>query len=348
MSNAKIMSIVGIIALCVLGIYLLSPIITPFFLGALLAYLGNPFVTFLKSNHVPRAVGVIAVFLIVFVMLAAVILLVLPMMQEQLVLAIQKIPAMLLWLQNSVLPWMNSHTQVNDYLNIDALKKELAQHAQKIGNVASIIIKTLTHSTLAMVDFVMNLVLIPVVAFYLMRDWPKIMQNIQTILPKASRHYIVSLTQQCNEVVGAFFKGQLLVMLSLAIIYSTGLKWIGLEVAIFVGLLAGLLSIVPYLGFTIGILVASIAMFLETHVFLHVVYVWGVFAVGQMAESMVLTPLLVGDKIGLHPVAVIFAVLTGGLLFGFLGVLLALPVAAIILVVLKHVMPNETNHATGA
>ena len=341
------MRIAGVIGLCAVGLYFLSPIITPFFLGALLAYLGDPFVSFLKSKHIPRTVGVIIVFLFVIFLLAALILLVLPMMQEQIVIAIQKIPALLLWIQESVLPWVNSHTQMNDYLNIASVKKELALHSQKVGSFASVLIRTATHSTLAMVDFIMNLVLVPVVAFYLMRDWPKIMQNIQAILPVASRDSIVSLAQQCNEVVGAFFKGQLLVMLGLAILYSTGLWLIGLQVAIFVGLLAGLLSIVPYLGFIIGILVASIAMFLETHTFLHVLYVWGIFAVGQMCESMVLTPLLVGDKIGLHPVAVIFAILAGGVLFGFLGVLLALPVAAMILVVLKRFISSE-QHAISA
>lgn len=347
MTNTKLMRVVGLIVFCVLGVYFLSPIITPFFLGALLAYLGDPFVSFLKSKHIPRTVGVVLVFLVVIFLLGALILLVLPMMQEQIVLAIQKIPAILLWVQNTVLPWMNSHTQVNDYLNMTALKSELAQHAQKVGNVATIVMKTATHSTFAMLDFVMNLILVPVVAFYLMRDWPKIMKNIEAILPISSRHSIVSLARQCNEVVSAFFKGQLLVMLGLAIIYSTGLWLIGLQVAIFVGLLAGLLSIVPYLGFTIGILVASLAMFIETHTFLHVIYVWGVFAVGQMCESMVLTPLLVGDKIGLHPVAVIFAILAGGALFGFLGVLLALPVGAMILVILKRFILSE-QHAAGA
>ena len=345
--SINMLRILSVIGLCVLGLYFLSPIITPFFLGALLAYLGDPFVSFLKSKHIPRTVGVIVVFLLVIFLLAALIFLVLPMMQEQIVLAIQKIPALILWLQNSVLPWMNSHTQMNDYLNVAALKKALAEHSQKIGNIVSIIISMATHSTLAMVDFIMNLILVPVVAFYLMRDWPKIMKNIQAVLPSSSRENIVSLAQQCNEVVGSFFKGQLLVMLGLAIIYSTGLWLIGLQVAIFVGLFAGLLSIVPYLGFTIGILVASVTMFLETHSFLHVVYVWGAFAVGQMCESMVLTPLLVGDRIGLHPVAVIFAILAGGVLFGFLGVLLALPVAAMILVVLKRFISRE-QHAISA
>nr|MBP9727704.1 AI-2E family transporter [Gammaproteobacteria bacterium] len=139
------------------------------------------------------------------------------------------------------------------------------------------------------------------------------------------------------------------VMLGLAIIYSTGLWLIGLQVGIVVGLLCGCLAVVPYLGLTVGIIVASLAMYFETHSMTHIFYVWGVFAVGQISESMVLTPLLVGDRIGLHPVAVIFSVFAGGLLFGFLGVLLALPVAAITLVVLKRIISDKVScHAASA
>lgn len=342
MSATTMLRTFFLIGLCVVLLYFLSPIITPFFLGALLAYLGDPFVSFLQSKHIPRTVGVIIVFLLVIVLLTLAIFLLLPMIQEQIAVAVQKIPDVLQWAQKSLLPWINNHIHTEDYLNVATIKKQLAQHSDKAKSVAGAIIATATHSTLAMLDFVMDVILVPVVAFYLMRDWSKIMTNIQIILPDHSRVQVVNLARQCNEVVSAFFKGQLLVMLALAIIYSTGLWLIGLQVAIFVGLLAGLLSIVPYLGFIIGIVVASLAMFIETHTFLHVIYVWGIFAVGQMCESMVLTPLLVGDKIGLHPVAVIFAILAGGTLFGFLGVLLALPVAAMILVVLKQVVCHAT------
>lgn len=221
-----------------------------------------------------------------------------------------------------------------------ALKKELGQYAGKISNSAGTVFKTLTHSTLALIDFAMNIILVPVVAFYLMRDWPKIMQNIQNILPPAWRASAMAVASECDEVIGAFFKGQLLVMLALGIIYSTGLRFIGLELAVFIGLVSGLLAIVPYLGFTVGIMAASAAMYFQAHTVMQIVYVWVVYAIGQMAESMLLTPWLVGDRIGLHPVAVIFAVLSGGVLFGFLGVLLALPVAAVLLVIVKKMVQH--------
>lgn len=348
MMNNTLPRIFFIIIFGGLVFYFLSPILTPFFLGALLAYLGDPLVGYLNKKHIPRTIGVILVFLLVIALLSAAVLLILPMVQAQIEIAIQKIPDLFVWFQESVVPWVNNHmhASADNYINIASVKKQLAQNTQKIGNFASLFIKTATHSTLTIIDFVMNLLLIPVVAFYLMRDWPKILQNIQGILPVSSRDSIITLARQCDEVVGAFFKGQLLVMLGLAIIYSTGLWLIGLQVAIFVGLLSGLLAIVPYLGFTIGIIVASIAMYCETHTLLHVFMVWGVYIIGQMTEGSVLTPLLVGNKIGLHPVAVIFAVLSGAVLFGFIGVLLALPVAAIILVVLKRFIANETRYAT--
>lgn len=348
MPNTKLMRIAFIVLLSALALYFLAPIMTPFFLGALLAYLGDPLVSYLNKKHIPRTIGVIFVFLAVIIILTAAVFLVLPMIQNQLALAVNKIPALLSWIQDTVLPWMHNHIQNDDAFNVASLKKELGQYSQKLSKVAPVIVKTATHSTFALINFVMNLVLVPVVAFYLMRDWPKIVKNIQEILPVSSRKVIVNVANQCDEVVGAFFKGQLLVMLALAIIYSSGLRLLGLEIAVFVGLISGLFAIVPYLGFIVGIMAASVAMYIETHSMVHVLAVCGVYGVGQMLESMVLTPWLVGDKIGLHPVAVIFAVLAGGELFGFMGVLLALPVAAVILVVIKRMMTNEKSHATCA
>ena len=148
----------------------------------------------------------------------------------------------------------------------------------------------------------------------------------------------MALMRECHEVIGAFLRGQLLVMLALAVVYSAGLMLIGVELGLLIGVLAGLASIVPYMGFVVGIGAAVIAVLFQSGLELYpLLGVAAVFTVGQMLEGMLLTPLLVGDRIGLHPVAVIFAVLAGGQLFGFTGVLLALPVAAVIMVLLRHV-----------
>ena len=182
----------------------------------------------------------------------------------------------------------------------------------------------------------MNIALIPVVAFYLLRDWDLLVERIHNMIPRQFVTTTVNLTKECDEVLSAFLRGQLLIMLLLGCIYALGLALIGLDLALIIGLLAGLASLVPYLGFIVGILAASIAAILQFQEFMPLVYVALVFGVGQLLEGSLLTPLLVGDRIGLHPVAVIFAVLAGGQLFGFVGVLLALPIAAVVMVFVRH------------
>lgn len=305
----------------------MTNLLTPFILGALFAYLGNPFVTFLANYRVPRTLGVLCVFFVVILLTVLSLLLFIPLIHQQLLVLIAKIPL--------IIDWIYAHTQWQDKFNLPNIRQLLSQHAGKVKDILTVFLPALSDSTAGIFLFFTNVLLVPVVAFYLMRDWPKLMQNIIQLIPIAHREKIVSLAQACDEVVGAFFKGQLCVMLSLSVIYSVGLWLIGLNIAFLVGLLAGLLAIVPYLGATVGILTASIAMYVQVHDWLPVVYVWMVFAVGQSIESMVLTPAFVGDRLGLHPVAVIFSVMAGGVFFGFFGVLVALPVAAIIWVLFR-------------
>jgi len=167
--------------------------------------------------------------------------------------------------------------------------------------------------------------------------------KVHALIPRKNEKTIVMITKESDEVLGAFLRGQMLVMFVLAVIYSIGLMLIGLDTALLIGMLSGMVSFVPYLGFIIGIVVASVAALMQFQEFMPLIYVALVFLTGQMLEGMLLTPWLVGDKIGLHPVAVIFSVLAGGQLFGFVGVLLALPIAAIIAVVLRHVYERYTN-----
>jgi predicted PurR-regulated permease PerM len=164
------------------------------------------------------------------------------------------------------------------------------------------------------------------------------MAKIRGLLPRDREARVMTLAGECHEVLGAFVRGQFLVMVALGVIYAAGLMLIGLELGLLIGLIAGLAAIVPYMGFVIGIGAALVAGLFQFGGDLYpMVGIVAVFMVGQALEGMVLTPLLVGDRIGLHPVAVIFAILAGGELFGFTGVLLALPVAAVIMVLVRHV-----------
>lgn len=326
----------GVAIFTALFIYFLSPVLAPFLTAALIAYMGNPIVNCLVKIKVPRILAVVFVFLLLIVGVTFLLLTLIPLLEEQITWLIQQIPNIYAWLQNKVIPMLKEKLDITWEFTMPDIQTVLSKGLPKAGNIVSNILQTITSSTINIVKWMTNFLLVFVVAFYLLRDWDSVLENIENLLPRNVVGTVGELFGQCNEVVGAFFRGQLIVMFALGTIYSVGLMFAGLNVALLIGLLAGLVSIVPYLGFIVGITVASVAAFFQFHDMIHIVYVWATFAVGQMAESMVLTPLLVGDRIGLHPVAVIFAILAGGQLFGFVGVLLALPVAAAMMVFVRY------------
>lgn len=343
-SNTGNKFIIIFLFLVVFGLlYLLEPILFPFAAGALLAYLCNPLVTRLMQLRVSRLVAVIIVFLGLFLFIIALLLLLTPLIQKQIAAFLELIPSTINWLQNSVLPNLMAHFDAQQ-LNGDAIKSLFSQYLSKAGSMVSWVLQTMLQSGKALFEGLINLLLIPVVTFYLLRDWNLVIANIKKLIPRKYQPSIFKLAKECDSVLSAFFRGQFLVMLALGIIYSAGLSIIGLQVGIIIGLIAGLVSIVPYLGLIVGVTAASIAALVQFGTFSSVLWVWLVFAIGQLIESTFLTPTLIGDRIGLHPVAVIFAILAGGTLFGFFGVLLALPVASVIMVLLRHI--NQRYHSS--
>ncbi|WP_434517964.1 AI-2E family transporter [Pseudomonas sp. NFX1] len=320
-------------------LYSLHNILTPFLIGILLAYLADPLVDRLERLGLSRTWGVVVVFSLFTLVFMALLLVLVPMLAKQLVRLYELAPQMLDWLQHQALPWVQHRLGLADgFWKFDKIKAAIGEHMGQTTDIVGIVLSQATASSLALMAWLANLVLIPVVGFYLLRDWDLMMAKLRSLLPRQRESQIVGLAQECHEVLGAFVRGQLMVMLALGVIYSAGLMLVGLELGLLIGMLAGLAAIVPYMGFIIGIgaaLVAGLFQFGgELYPMLGIV---AVFMVGQALEGMVLTPLLVGDRIGLHPVAVIFAILAGGELFGFTGVLLALPVAAVIMVLLRHV-----------
>jgi predicted PurR-regulated permease PerM len=318
-------------------LYLLAPILTPFLLSALLAYLGDPIVDRLEARKLSRTMAVVTVFLVIILMLLIVLLFLVPLLEGQVIYLIQRLPVYLDWFQEKVLPWLQHEMGMDiDLLDLGTLRSQLLQYVDKFGGFAAGLLYSVSRSTTLVLRWVINLLLIPVVTFYLLRDWDLLVARVGDLLPRRIEPVVASLARESNEVLGAFLRGQFLVMLALGMIYSLGLHVIGLDFALLLGMLAGLLSFVPYLGFVVGITTAGVASLLQYYDLIHLLLVVIVFAVGQALEGLLLTPKLVGDRIGLHPVAVIFAVLAGGQLFGFFGVLLALPAAAVIKVLLRH------------
>jgi predicted PurR-regulated permease PerM len=320
-------------------LYQLHPVLSPFLVGMLLAYLGDPLVDRLERLGLSRTWGVVLVFGLFGLILLALLLVLLPMLGRQLFRLYEVAPQMLDWLQQSALPWAQTQLGLpGDFWRVDRLKAVITGHLGQTTDIAGTLLASVTASGLALLGWLGNLLLIPVVGFYLLRDWDLMVSKLRGLLPRSRESYVVGLVAECHEVLGAFLRGQLLVMLALGLIYAVGLMLVGLDLGLLIGLLAGLASIVPYMGFVVGFGAAVVAALFQFGGFelYTLIGVVAVFGVGQLLEGMLLTPLLVGDRIGLHPVAVIFAILAGGQLFGFTGVLLALPVAAIIMVLLRH------------
>jgi predicted PurR-regulated permease PerM len=203
------------------------------------------------------------------------------------------------------------------------------------GSWGATVLMSVSRSGGALAAAVISLFLIPILTFYLLRDWDPIMRRLSAIVPAQQRETVISLARETDEVLGAFLRGQILVMISLAIIYSAGLSLIGLKFAVAIGVVAGLVSFVPYLGFVFGIGLAGLTVALEPEPWLQLLGVVATFSIAQMIEGSFLTPKLVGDRIGLHPVLVIFSIAAGGQLFGFFGILLALPAAAVLSVLVR-------------
>lgn len=318
-------------------IYLLSPVLTPFVCSAFLAYLADPIVDRLEEKQLSRTLSVTIVFSVMFLFFGILLLIVLPLLEQQLVQLIKRIPQSIDWIEQTLIPYITSSLGIDQsQLSLDQLRQSITQNWRDVGGIISKIINQVGQSSQAVLAVFANLILIPVVTFYLLRDWDILVERVHELIPRNIEANITKLAKECDSVLGEFLHGQLLLMFSQGVFYSIGLWVIGLEFSLLIGMLAGLVSFVPYLGVIVGILVAGIAAFMQFQDIIHIVYVLIVFGIGQALEGMLLSPLLVGDRIGLHPVAVIFAVMAGGQLFGFVGVLLALPVAAIIVILLRH------------
>lgn len=333
-------STLGLALLVLTGflVYWLRPILTPFLAGALLAYLGNPLASRLQRIGLNRTVSVSLVFLALTAITVAVALMLIPLVGRQIGMLQSQLPAMIEWAQTQALPWLEAAMGIDaSLLDLNVIRDTLSTHWQSTGNVVAGVVQRVTQSGFALAGALASLALIPVVAFYLLRDWNNVLAASLALVPGAWRDTVAGLARECDEVVGAFLRGQLLVMISLGLFYALGLWLVGIQLGLLIGLLSGLAAVVPYLGFIVGIAAATLAtLFQFNDWLLPLVLVWGVYGAGQMLESVVFTPLFVGDRIGLHPVVVIFAVLAGGQLFGFAGVLLALPIAAVIAVLLRH------------
>ena len=328
------------IALILWVLYLLKPVVLPFIGAFLIAYLFSPLVDKLHKIGLPRWMSISFVFVGIGVVVTIAIWYLMPLVWKQLMYAKTSIPAGVHWVNYTFLPWL-SHTfnLVPMEIDTDQISKAVMDYIQtnySADSIQSVVLKV-AQSGLNFIQIGGTVVLIPIIAFYFLLDWDRMLESLRRLIPRPYEESTLKIVGECHSVLGAFVKGQFLVMFLLGVVYAVGLQLIGLEVGLIIGMIAGLASIIPYLGFGVGIIAAVIAALFQFGLeWTHLALVLVVFMIGQAIEGYILQPFLLGDKIGLSPVAVVFAVLAGAQLAGFLGMLIALPVAAIIVVLLRH------------
>ena len=325
-----------LIAIALVGwlIWLLAPVLTPFVAAGLLAYVGDPLADRLQRLRFPRTIAVVSVFILTFAAIGLLVLLIVPLIKTQVSAFLSALPDIVAQAEQVWLP------RITELLGIEqgdeiGLGAFVARYSDLAGSWGTRVLLSLSRGGGALAAAVLSLFLIPILTFYMLRDWESIISRLGALVPSGQRETVFQLARETDEVLGAFLRGQLLVMMGLAVIYSVGLSLVGLKFAIAIGVVSGLVSFVPYLGFVFGIGLAGLTVALEPDPLLRLIGVVATFSVAQGIEGSFLTPKLVGDRIGLHPVIVIFAVAAGGQLFGFFGILLALPAAAVLSVLVR-------------
>ena len=276
-------------------------------------------------------------------LLVAAVLLV-PMLEQQIVTLVHSLPGYRDWFVGTALPWVEQRTglEILSWLDPERLFTLIREHWERAGGIAATVLGYVSRSGFALLGLLANIVLLPVLTFFFLRDWDLLVARVGLLVPRDHADTVRTLARESDAVLGGFLRGQFLVMLILGVLYAIGLWGVGLDLGILIGILAGLLTFVPYLGPASIVVFGGIAAMVQFGDWQHLAGVAVVFTVGQIIESYWLTPKLVGDRIGLHPMAVIFAVTAGGTLFGFLGMLLALPVAAVANVLLRYAHERYT------
>lgn len=320
-----------IFLLLVALLWVLKPVLLPFVAGMVIAYFLNPVVDGLTRHSVPRWLGSLTVLSLFVLIVVALGMLTLPMLNHQVGALLNAIPSYLQQIRMHYIPWMQTWLARFSPDDVEKLRDAASQSAGEAAGFFANMLKNIISGSVAVIDVLALAIITPVVAFYLLRDWPTLTASIDSIFPR--RHYDVIREQldQIDETLSGFIRGQALVCLCLGVLYSVGLSVVGLRYGATIGIISGVLSFIPYVGTIFGWVVSLILACVQfENDWMHIGMVAGVFYIGHVLEAYVLTPKLVGHRVGLHPVWVLFALISGAKLMGFAGVLIAVPTAAVI------------------
>lgn len=331
---------VGVVFLGLL--WLLSPVLTPFVAAGIIGYVLNPGIDWMAKRRIPRALGVLVAITGLALLMGALVLIVLPIVGDQLPLLRERFPVLLAKIDAWIGPWL-AQMGLGGRFDVPALQKAITARLTAGDALSSALLTWLRIGGSALIGWAATLFLVPILLFYVLLDWHRLFARLAEVVPRRWSPQVIDMAIETDQLLAQYLRGQLLVMFLLAAYYSTALAIAGFDVALPVGMLTGLLVFIPYIGFGLGLVLAIFAALLQFDGWYGLLSVAAIYGFGQFIESFYLTPRLVGERIGLHPLTVIFALLAFGQLFGFVGILLALPASAILSVVFGRLRRHYLN-----
>ena len=325
------------IAAFIFALYLLKTVTIPILIAVTLAYLLDPLIDRLETYKIDRTHAILMLTTITVFCLFIAALIILPAIEGEIKTAVNKLPAYVKVFKNEILPNVEeflSRVLPGKSLDLSSIIVEGESALRKAPidlwkGLLSGMTSTLK-GTLSLIISVVGTLIIPLYLFYILRDFDSFKEKLISIIPPRNRAAVLDKAREADDVLSAFIRGQMMVCFILALLYALGLVIIGIDLAIVIGFMSGVLFIIPYLGTVIGLLFASIMAYLQFHDLNHLIYVALLYGTVQILEGFIITPKIVGEKVGLHPLAVILSVIIAGELFGFLGILLAVPSAAVL------------------
>ena len=328
-------------------LYYLRSITIPIFIAAIFAYLLDPVIDRFEKYRISRSNSILLLTFVAVIVFCLALLLVIPAIEGELREAVKNLPLYAAAFKEKIGPFIDnlllSLFPGGEY-RIETLIKEGEVGLKKVPlDIWKQILTVMTStfkSTLSLFISIIGALIIPLYLYYILKDFDNIKEGILSLIPVGNRDYLIVKFAEIDETLSAFIRGQLLICLILALIYSVGLSIIGVDLALVIGILSGIAFLIPYVGTIAGIVAASMMAVLEFHDITHVIYVLILYGTAQLLEGTVITPKIIGDKMGLHPLLIIVAIITGGELFGLMGMLLAVPVAAILKILMLSLLEN--------
>ena len=316
-------------------VYTLRSVLLPFVVGIIIGYLLDPLATRFEKLKLSRTTATCLVLFLVAIILIPALIALAGMIDEQLALFINAVPKYMSSLSQKIEPLIANLQDSFPALSREKIREYLQGNISNGLKLLGSVLRKLITSSYALFNIISLLLITPVVAFYMLRDWNDFIKKVDSLLPKSYKKEIRNQAKAIDKIISSFIRGQLSVCVLLGSFYAIGLTLVGLDLGMLVGFIAGIISFIPYVGSIVGFITAMVIAFAQFDYWVPIAQVVGVFAIGQFLEGNFLTPKLVGDSIGLHPVWVMFALLAGGVLLGFLGLMIAVPLAAVIGVLVR-------------